>query len=47
MKNTLGYLKDFPRVTPVNLTEWNKGQCAAHYHKIVIFAELIRRKESH
>lgn len=41
MKYTLGYLKDFPNVTPINLTESNMGQCADHYHKIVIFAELI------
>lgn len=48
MKNTLGYLKVFPNVIPINLTESNMGQCADHhYHKIVIFAELITGEESH
>lgn len=41
MKNTQGYLKDFPNVTAINLTESNMGQGGDHYHKIVIFAELI------
>lgn len=46
MKNTLGYLEDFPNATPINLTALNMGHCADHYHKIVIFAELIGA-ESH